>query len=95
MDTAREPIFGGARGMEVNIIWALHIVNFFRYHMLRESEATLFPAFRDLSMAVEGTDMPQMWKKKLSNNDSLVPIGRNWKGSYGETSLYIIFIDKG
>jgi hypothetical protein len=77
------PIFGGASGMEVNVVWALHVVNFFRYHMLHESEATLYPAFQELSMAYGGTQMPQMWKKKLCNGDDPSPIGKIWKGSYG------------
>jgi hypothetical protein len=84
MDFESTPLFGGYGGLEVNMIWALHGVNFFRYHMLRDSESTLCPAFRDLSEANDGTEMPQMWKEKLSNNDNPVPLGSSWKGSYGK-----------
>jgi hypothetical protein len=94
MDTARQPIFGGSSGMEVNMVWALHVVNFFRYHMLQDSEFTLCPAFKDLSNAMDGTAMPQMWKNKLSNNDSLAPVGKHWKGSYGKLALTICLLPR-
>lgn len=86
MDFESTPLFGGYGGIEVNTTWVLHIVNFFRYHMLRESEATLCPAFRDLSKVEGGVEMPQLWKKRLSNEDEEVPIGGSWKGSYGRFS---------
>jgi hypothetical protein len=84
MDFESTPLFSGYGGLEVNMEWALHIVNFFRYHTLRDDEATLCPAFRDLNKTCGGTEMPQLWKKQLSNNDDPVPLGRHWKGSYGK-----------
>ena len=83
MDFESTPLFSGYGGLEVNMTWALHIVNFFRYHMLRDCEATLCPAFRDLSKVRDGTEMPQLWKDQLSSKDDLVPLGQHWKGSYG------------
>lgn len=83
MDFESTPLLSGPTGLEVNMVWCLHVVNFFRYHMLRQSEATLCPAFRDLSRMSEGTEMPQLWKTQLTNCDASVLLGRHWKGSYG------------
>ena len=86
MDFASTPLFSGYGGLEVNMLWALHVVNFFRYHMLRDCEATLCPAFRDLSAACEGMEMPQLWKKQLKTDDDCIDLGKHWKGSYAYLS---------
>jgi hypothetical protein len=70
------PIFGGLNNMEVDTDWALHLINFFRGHMLSTVETTLHARVSELAL----TERPQMWNKKLSNNPG--HIGRWWKGTY-------------
>ncbi|KAK3671156.1 hypothetical protein LTR78_008957 [Recurvomyces mirabilis] len=72
-----QPIFAGCNSLDVNTEWVLHNLNFWRYHMLRESEATLAFAFKDLAH----DELPRFWQKRLTHGggDSL---GKHWKGSY-------------
>ncbi|KIW06983.1 hypothetical protein, variant [Verruconis gallopava] len=86
MDLVSAPLFGGKYGLEVNIEWALHVVNFFRFHVLGRTPATLYSAFSDLDEKYEGTEMPQMWKQRLSSNAGTTPLGTHWKGSYSYIS---------
>lgn len=81
MDFTSVPLFAGKQGMEANIPWALHAVNFFRNHLLKEEEHTLYDAYRDLNDTMEGINLPQFWKRRLTND--AVPLGKHWKGSYG------------
>jgi hypothetical protein len=83
LSVAQAPIFTGASGLEVNVEWALHMVNFFRYHMLRKNEQTLYQAYKDISSKSNGLAHPMLWKEKLSDSDSELPIGKEWKGTYG------------
>ncbi|KAK3716377.1 hypothetical protein LTR37_006527 [Vermiconidia calcicola] len=69
------PIFHGCYGLDVNMEYVLHNLNFWKYHMLREVEGTLFYAFQDL----EGHERPRWWEGKLGQAGAL---GRKWKGSY-------------
>ncbi|OCL01286.1 hypothetical protein AOQ84DRAFT_404160 [Glonium stellatum] len=70
------PIFHGFNDLQVNMEWALHVLNFFRYHMMRESENTLYAPFHDLS----DLQKPLAWKKKL--RDSSHTLGGDWMGTY-------------
>ncbi|KAF2722854.1 hypothetical protein K431DRAFT_283679 [Polychaeton citri CBS 116435] len=79
---AEWPIFGGASGLDVNMEWVLHNVNFWRHHTTRRHEATLHHAFSELSV----DEMPQFWDERLAQIDKHADpskrIGRLWKGSY-------------
>lgn len=81
--TAQQPLFAGFSGTDVNIEWALHMVNFFRYHMLREDEQTLHGAWEDLTEKDNGLGLPQLMKKQINNNDTA--IGQQWLGTYGKS----------
>jgi hypothetical protein len=71
------PIFHGFNDLQVNMEWVLHALNFFRYHMMRESENTLYVPFHDLS----GLQKPLAWKRKLQ--DGSHKLGGDWMGTYG------------
>lgn len=73
---SRRPIFKGLNKMEVDTDWALHLVNFFRGHVLRPVENTLHRRIAELAL----NERPQMWNKKLSNSPSR--LGEWWKGTY-------------
>lgn len=70
--------------LQVNVHWALHLVNFFRYHMMRNIEATLYEPYRHLDENSGGIDLPQFWKGQLTDADIGAPLGENWKGTYGK-----------
>ena len=70
------PIFGGCNGLDVNMEWLLHNVNFWKYHMLRPAENTLYPSFS--ALAADKT--PRFWRDQLVNGVS--KLGTYWKGSY-------------
>jgi hypothetical protein len=75
---SKRPIFGGLNNMEVDTDWALHLINFFRGHMLPlvGSTSTMYPYFAELAP----NERPQMWNGKLSNSPD--QIGKWWKGTY-------------
>lgn len=77
-ESARKaPIFHGFNKLEVNLEWVLHVLNFFRNHMMLE-DGSLRGAFSDLSEL----EKPSAWKAKLT--DGVNPLGRYWRGTYGE-----------
>ena len=71
------PIFHGFNDLQVNMEWVLHALNFFRYHMMRECENTLYVPFHDLS----GLQKPLAWKTRLQ--DGSHKLGGDWMGTYG------------
>lgn len=71
-----QPVITGPTGTQVNLIWLLHIANFFRYHLTRESEGTLYSAFTALRV----DERPRCWSSKLENGAQA--LGRCWKGTY-------------
>ncbi len=62
----------------VNIEYLLHMANFFKYHMIRSEEHTLF---QDV-WALEEDEKPKIWTEKLA--DGTKQLGKYWMGSYGE-----------
>ncbi|KAK5157203.1 hypothetical protein LTR04_005479, partial [Oleoguttula sp. CCFEE 6159] len=73
---AQMPIFEGINSMDVNMDFALHVANFFKYHLTRYDEHTLFEYFKDLAEC----EKPKAWKGKLE--DGAQKLGQYWKGSY-------------
>lgn len=63
-------------GSEVAITRVLHQINFWRYHMCRQTEHTLYSAFSDL----REQDRPQFWKSQLQQG--VRGLGKRWKSSY-------------
>jgi hypothetical protein len=71
---ALAPMFS-ADGLQVNVEWCLHAVNFFRHH-LRAGDGVLRPHFD----AMPPTAVPQMWAAPLSA--TYPELGRLWNGTY-------------
>lgn len=78
---AAAPIFVGFNKLSVNLVWVLHVLNFFKYHMTRQSEQTLFEQFG----ALEEWEKPQAWKSQLK--EGAHKLGKFWKGTYGKKQL--------
>jgi hypothetical protein len=57
--------------------WLLHISNFFKYHMTRKEEYSLFEEYDSLDLS----QRPKMWTGRLGHQAP--GLGKNWKGSYG------------
>ena len=75
----QNPIFIGCNGLDVNMEFMLHNLNFWKYHMVRETENTLFYAFDELG----DCDRPRWWSSQLQNEPaSRKNLGKHWKGSY-------------
>lgn len=69
-------IFGGVNNLDIDMEWVLHHINFWKYHMVREEEHTLYHAFEALGEA----DRPRFWSRQLKTGCS--GPGKHWKGSY-------------
>jgi hypothetical protein len=76
--TEAKPLFGGHYGLDVNLEFVLQNINFWKYHMIREHENTLFYAFEEL----EESDRPRWWSDKLLLGGNGKKLGKHWKGSY-------------
>lgn len=63
-------------GTTIDMWDLLYQVNFWRYHMCREAEHTLYPSFE----ALDEHERPQFWKSPLKYGVSA--LGKHWKGSY-------------
>ncbi|EMD00714.1 hypothetical protein BAUCODRAFT_61254, partial [Baudoinia panamericana UAMH 10762] len=77
-------IFGGLHGLEIDMEWVLHHINFWKYHMVREAECTLFEAFSELDVE----DRPRLWDQKLKQGGN--KLGVHWKGSYAYVERNVI-----
>ncbi|KAK5168421.1 uncharacterized protein LTR77_006991 [Saxophila tyrrhenica] len=71
------PIFGGCYGVEIDMEYVLHNLNFWKYHMLRQAEGTLNEPYCDL----DEDERPRWWDHALSQ-DTTQKLWKNWKGSY-------------
>lgn len=67
--------------LRINIEYLLHIANFFKYHMTRSEEHTLFEDFS----ALEDDHKPAAWTEKLRGG--VTQLGRHWLGSYCKMEL--------
>ena len=70
------PIFTGCHGLDINMPFILHNLNFWKYHMVREVENTLFNAFADL----DDDERPRWWSTQPKQGEHA--LGKRWKGSY-------------
>jgi hypothetical protein len=73
---ATEPIL---RGLNINVPWLLHVINFFGWHATGIYE--LAGPFCDHFATLTPTESPQLWKETLAHADPL-KLGRMWKGTY-------------
>lgn len=74
----RAPIFN--RRHQVNMEWVVHTINFFKYHMLRSEEHTLYGVYS----ALDDASRPKPWKQQLK--PGLRELNGLWKGTYGRLS---------
>jgi hypothetical protein len=81
--TVKAPIFRGFNSQEVNLEWALHCLNFFRYHLTDPSFLSMADAFDNL----EHGERPSAWRSKLEADKEL---GQKWMGTYGEYWHHIL-----
>lgn len=80
----KQPFFSGVNGLDVNMDCVLHQINFWKYHMVREAECTLFNAFSSL----EADERPRYWSKQLQQGAR--SLGKHWKGSYAYVDRDVI-----
>jgi hypothetical protein len=75
----QKPIFRGRGALEIDMLWVLHQINFWKYHMVREEECTLYRAFAVL----DERERPQLWNRATSpdggHDAPNINIGRTWK----------------
>lgn len=75
-ETSKEALYSGPTKTQVNMLWMLHCLNFFRNHMISEQTATLYRSFRDL----EPGQRPSPWQAPLQTG--AYPLSKHWKGTY-------------
>ena len=75
------PLFLDAQMKRVNVEWLLHVVNFFKYHMVGKEEMSLYPSYVQLA----DEDLPKVWTEPL--RQGVRRLGSHWKGTYCESIL--------
>ncbi|OJD37688.1 uncharacterized protein BKCO1_60004 [Diplodia corticola] len=70
------PIFGGYNKTMINMEWVLHVMNFFKFHIGKSDENTLFDPFNSLA----ASEKPSYWQGPLHNGPA--NLGVHWKGTY-------------
>ena len=68
------PMFTGPNGMDINLLYVAHTLNFFQHHLTSPMEPAS-RAFKEL-----GDDRPKPWRRTLV--DGAQPLGRRWAGVY-------------
>lgn len=71
------PFFLDKHRYIINIEYLLHIANFFKYHMIRSDEQTLY---QDVG-ALDEDEKPKIWTEKLDEGPK--QLCKYWMGSYG------------
>ncbi|MCJ1365269.1 hypothetical protein MMC16_004390 [Acarospora aff. strigata] len=70
------PMFLDKHMRHINTEYLLHIANFFKYHMIRSEEHTLY---HDV-LALADEEKPIAWAERLENGTK--QLGKHWMGSY-------------
>ena len=73
------PMFNFDFKWQVSINLLLHIANFWKHHMTRKDESTLYELFSQL----QEHEKPKAWKSRLVQGDDVERLGKHWKGTYG------------
>lgn len=81
---AEHSIFGGCNNLDVNMECVLLHLNFWKYHMVRKEEMTLFDAFQQL----EEDETPRFWNQQLKTGGT--KLGTYWKGCYAYVDREVI-----
>lgn len=74
--TNKAPIYEGFSHTDVNMVWVMQCLDFFRYHMMNKDTMTLSSAMDDLP----AVQRPSAWQGPLKNG--AVPLTKHWKGTY-------------
>ncbi|KAI9748852.1 MAG: hypothetical protein M1835_007090 [Candelina submexicana] len=74
--TDEAPVFSGTDNLSVNMAWLLHVANFFKYHLTRRDNCSLYYPFLDL----EHYERPGAWRRKIQGG--LPKVGKYWRGIY-------------
>jgi hypothetical protein len=72
------PLYGGPALAQVNLQWMLHVMNFFRHHMLNEDAQTLFNKVDEL----DATQKPSAWREPLGDREGAYALSKYWRGTY-------------
>ncbi|KAK5123180.1 hypothetical protein LTR85_003378 [Meristemomyces frigidus] len=78
------PIFGGCNNLDINMEWVLHHLNFWKYHMVRKDEQTLYEPFKEL----HDDETPRFWNDQLKTGGN--KLGTHWKGCYAYVEREVI-----
>jgi hypothetical protein len=77
-----QPVFLGRFKHDLNILWCLHVVNFFKFHLkATNGEGLLSHAFG----ALPRNQLPRLWVGRLQQ--ATQELGRHWKGSFCKCGL--------
>jgi hypothetical protein len=76
--TKRQPIFSGRYLENVNVLWLLYTVNFFKFHLKSPGEGIMEHAYRDIG----DHQYPSMWTGQLQCGTQ--PLQKYWKGAYSK-----------
>jgi len=79
-----KPVF---QGLNVNLHWVLHVLNFFRAHAMRRDMFSLF----DTYALLEFGERPGFWTEKIQDQDNPV-LGQVWKGTSSMYSFPLPFV---
>ncbi|KAI9739003.1 MAG: hypothetical protein M1818_005317 [Claussenomyces sp. TS43310] len=74
---SHEPIFLGGSRNEINVIWLLHVANFFKFHLLKDDSEGIYA---DGYINMEKGNLPRAWTGRLKNGAQ--QLSKRWKGTY-------------
>ncbi|KAF2842548.1 hypothetical protein M501DRAFT_927009 [Patellaria atrata CBS 101060] len=75
----RAPIFTDVNKTHINMSWVLHMMNFFRWHIMRETEATLYYPYHD---SLHELEKAKGWTMNPAKRVNAQQLGKYWKGTY-------------
>jgi hypothetical protein len=78
----RQPVFLGRLKNDLNVLWCLHVVNFFKFHLkAKRGEGILAHKFDTLPQ----DQLPRAWVGRLQQGTQI--LSSHWKGSYSKCEL--------
>lgn len=81
-----QPVFHDPGKQQVNINFALHCVNFFKYHLTDRVEQTGWPEYS----ALPEKERPAAWQPQPE--DEVGKLGNRWIGTYSTHHLMLILL---
>lgn len=74
------PMFNAAGTWRISTNLLLHIANFFKHHLTKKDESTLYELFIQLRTH----EKPKAWNSRLVQGNGVQKLGKHWKGTYGK-----------